>query len=141
MLSDEKSQKGSEAVSDDKKIDSEVHLSTRKKVVFWGYLFSILLFSVIMTILVAIGWDPIRQFKKTDNFYYANQVTYQWKLGFITDMIITSNPQCPSGFEHAISYHWSGTNFGCYCKTAQNITFVLSGYCTPTLIQQNCRNI
>ena len=57
----------------------------------------------------------MRDFRNSDNFFYANQVTYQWGLGFITDMLITDQLDCPNGYEHAFAYKWSGTNFGCYC--------------------------
>ena len=55
--------------------------------------------------------------------------------------MVTTDSDCPSGYEHAFEYNWPGTSFGCYCEPSENITFVLEGYCTPSLIQLNCRNI
>lgn len=79
-----------------------MHLSTKKRVIFWLHLFSILLFALSITVLLALAWAPINTFRASDNFYYANQVTYQWRLGFITDLLISVQPVCPSGYSHAI---------------------------------------
>lgn len=62
-------------------------------------------------------------------------------LGFIIDVQVTTDRECPNNYEHAFSFNWPGTGFGCYCEADKNNSFVLEGYCSPSLIQSNCTNI
>ena len=59
-------------------------------------------------------------------------------LGFIKDMKIfngSTTSSCPSGYEHAVNFEWSGSSIGCFCDmTGGESDVVLSGYCTPSLI-------
>lgn len=64
-----------------------------------------------------------------------------YNLGFINDIIVTDSTDCPSSYDHAFNFNWPGTGYGCYCEADKNHTFVLEGYCSPSLIQFNCTNI
>lgn len=54
-------------------------------------------------------------YSTTDNIYYANQVVYEWSAGYITDIKIVYEDDCPDGYENSLNYYWPGTGFGCYC--------------------------
>lgn len=81
----------------------------------------------------------------SDNYYFSNQVVKEWNQGFITDIQVVKSTgvgvSCPVGYEHAFTFNWQGTGFGCLCQGGQNTTFVLEAYCSPALIQVNCKNI
>ena len=120
------------------------NLSKKKKIVFWLYLAALLAFIVAVLTLVSKAYDPVREHLLSDNFYFSNQVVSEWNKGFITEIKVlnaTVDPHCPNGYEHAFTYKWRGTGFGCLCVSGENTTFVLEAYCSPALIQANCTNI
>ena len=91
--------------------------------------------------MISLVYDPVQKHIESDNFYFANQVVKEWNTGFVKDILITSSAACPRDYEHAFTYQWRGTGFGCYCESSANTSFVLEGYCSPALIQSNCTNI
>ena len=62
-------------------IETDVNLTKKKRIVFWVYLFAILCFAIVITILAAKSWQATKKFTGTDSYYYAYQVTQDWKLG------------------------------------------------------------
>ena len=58
-----------------------VHLTQKKKIIFWGYLPLLTLFFIGMLAMAASAWTPMQNFAQSDNFYYANQVAFEWTKG------------------------------------------------------------
>lgn len=40
-------------------------------------------------------------------------------------MLVTSNQECPTNYEHVVNYTWPGSSFGCFCQVDSNSSFVL----------------
>ena len=96
------------------------HLSRKKKMVFWIYLFTLLAFITAVLSSIVSSYDPVKKFMQSDNFYFSNQIVYEWNQGFITDIKVlksTTNPNCPAGYQHAFNFDWRGTGFGCLCQS------------------------
>jgi ABC-type phosphate transport system permease subunit len=86
-------------------VETDVHLTKKKRIVFWVYLIAIFIFVLLTTFLILYSWTPFQQFKTTDQYYFANQVANEWKkgtnslkLGFINDILVTANATCPDGY-------------------------------------------
>jgi hypothetical protein len=104
------------------------NLSKKKKIIFWVYLLALLGFIAAVLSLVSKAYDPVKQHLLSDDYYFANQVVSEWNKGFITDIKILNAsvyPNCPDGYEHAFTYTWRGTGYGCLCVSGENTTFVL----------------
>lgn len=134
--------------SSQKEHAENIHYTKNKRIVYWLYLLLGVLFVGAQGYLIAANWREMQDFSESDEFYFSNQITYEWKqgtsinyIGFIIDVKVVSGSSCPSGYEHAVDYFWPGTGFGCFCQPSVNSSFVLEGYCTPLLIQSQCRNI
>lgn len=124
-------------------IETDVNLTKKKRIIFWVYLASILAFLVVITVLSVKSYQPTKEFIATDSYYYARQVANDWQTGFITEMKVVNGSisSCPAGFEDAVNFEWTGTTFGCLCELSANLSFALSGFCSPGLIQQSCSNM
>lgn len=64
-------------------IETDVNLTKKKRIIFWAYLFTILCFAIVITIMAAKSWQATQDFTSTDNYYYSYQVAQDWKLGMI----------------------------------------------------------
>jgi multidrug resistance efflux pump len=62
-------------------VETDVNLTKKKRIIFWIYLLTILLFFIAITILAVYSWTPTKTFLSTDNYYYANQVAKEWQMG------------------------------------------------------------
>lgn len=62
-------------------METDVNLTKKKRIVFWVYLLAIMIFAIACTVLAAKSWTVTNDFVTTDDYYYAFQVSEDWKLG------------------------------------------------------------
>jgi len=65
-------------------IETNVNLTKKKRVIFWVYIFTILIFLITIAILSSKSWTPTIEFVKTESYYYASQVANDWKRGILS---------------------------------------------------------
>lgn len=105
MITNENPSVSSEENSQQEKEQEEYHLTPIKRLIYWLYLLLLLAFVVSISVLLSVCWAPIQEFQQSDNYFYANQVGYLWKQGYITDIkVLPSSQSCPESYEQAFSY-------------------------------------
>ena len=57
MITNEKPEEQS---SENDELLADYHMTTNKKIIFWAYLFSLLLFVISVSVLVSLIWTPIQ---------------------------------------------------------------------------------
>lgn len=62
-------------------LETDVNLTKKKRIIFWVYLLAILIFAVAITVLAAKSWIATSNFISTDSYYYAYQVSNDWREG------------------------------------------------------------
>lgn len=61
--------------------ETNANLTRKKRIVFWVYLGTILAYVVAVSVITGLSYQPTKGFLSTDYYYYANQVTQEWKTG------------------------------------------------------------
>ena len=61
--------------------ETNANLTRKKRIIFWVYLGTILAYLVAVSVLTGLSYIPTKGFLNTDHYYYANQVTSEWKAG------------------------------------------------------------
>ena len=80
MYPEWQSEKGSNS-SHSKQNPSNDHSTPKKNIISCLYIIGLLIYVAVMATLLSYSWNLLQLHKQTDEFYYANQVAFEWKKG------------------------------------------------------------
>ena len=83
---------------------------------FYLYIFYAVVAMSTTIISLAISLSLFSSSKEKTVPYF--QLLENWNQPFLSDIKATTQDECPNGYSRLFSYHWSGTNNGCYCRDA-----------------------
>lgn len=83
--------------------------------VFWIYVGFVVVFGAICISIGISAGTQLASLKESDAHLFANESLEFWHRKLIMDIITTKSSACPTNYEDAIEYPWSGTTNGCAC--------------------------